>query len=71
MRLIDKYDTFCLFSGDADFVYLLSFLKSKKKKIILIKGGYITYQLRKMPDIIINAQDIKRHIAIIKQKPGV
>ena len=32
MRLIDKYDTFCLFFGDADFVYLLSFLKNKGKR---------------------------------------
>ena len=39
VKLIDHYDTFCLFSGDADFVHLARFLKGKSKKIILIKGG--------------------------------
>ncbi|MFH1191868.1 MAG: NYN domain-containing protein [bacterium] len=29
VRFINKYNTFCLFSSDADFVYLLNFLKKK------------------------------------------
>lgn len=32
MRLFDKYDTFCLFSGDSDFAYLARFLKQRGKK---------------------------------------
>lgn len=68
IRLIKKYKTFCLFSGDADFVYLAQFLKNKGKKIILVKGGYITHQLREAADIVVNAQDIKKYITMIKDK---
>ncbi|MFH0845985.1 MAG: NYN domain-containing protein [Patescibacteria group bacterium] len=69
IKKIDKYDTFCLFSGDADFVYLNNFLRKRGKKVILIKGGYITSKLRKSTDLIINAQKIKKHIARIEQRP--
>lgn len=69
-RMIEHYDTFCIFSGDADFVYLNNFLKKKGKKIIIIKGGFITSKLRESSDLIINAQKIKKHIArVVKQKP--
>ena len=71
IKLIDYYDTFCLLSSDADFLCLLRFLKGKGKKIILIKGGNIIYQLRKISNLVINAQDIKKHITLIKQKPGI
>lgn len=70
IKKIKQYDTFCLFSGDADFVYLNNFLKKHGKKVILIKGGYITTKLRKTADLVINAQKIKKHIAQIKQKPA-
>ena len=70
VKMIDHYDTFCIFSGDADFVYLNNFLKKKGKKIIIIKAGYITTKLRESADLVINAQNIKKHIAkIAKQKP--
>lgn len=42
----------------------------KGKKIILVKGGYIHHSLYEIADLVINAQDIKGHIAVIKQKPG-
>lgn len=73
IRLMDKYDTLALFSGDADFVRLIRFLKSKGKKVILFKGGFITSDLRNSVDKIVNAQNIKKHIAEVvrKQKPGV
>ena len=73
IKLLEKYDTFCLFSSDADFVHLARFLKSKNKKIILVKGGYIHHSLHEMADLIINAQDIKSHISVknTKQKPAV
>ncbi len=32
VKMIDHYDTFCIFSGDADFVYLNNFLSRKGKK---------------------------------------
>ncbi|MCK5021800.1 MAG: NYN domain-containing protein [Candidatus Pacebacteria bacterium] len=71
IKLLEKYDTCCLFSGDADFIYLNKFLKSQGKKIILIKGGHITKELRESVDKIINAQDIKKDIAFVKkQKPS-
>jgi len=70
IKLLEKYDTFCLFSSDADFVHLVRFLKKKGKKVILVKGGYIHHSLHKVSDLIINAQDIKKYITIIKQKPG-
>jgi len=70
IKMLKHYDTFCIFSGDADFVYLNNFLKKKGKKIILIKGGYITTKLRESADLVINAQDIKKHITRIeKQRP--
>lgn len=71
IKKLEKYDTFCLFSGDADFVYLNNFLRKRGKKIILIKGGYITKKLRDSVDWIINAQKIKKYIAQIKQKPNI
>lgn len=67
-KMLEHYDTFCIFSGDVDFVYLNNFLKKKGKKIILIKAGYITSKLRKSANIVINAQNIKKHIAQIKPK---
>ena len=68
IKLLENYDTFCLFSSDADFVHLARFLKSKEKKIILVKGGYIHHSLHETVDLIINAQDIKSYISVIKQK---
>ena len=59
---------FCLFSSDADFIRLFEFLRKKKKKIILIKGGFVQHGLIKVADLIINSQDIKSDIAFIKQK---
>ena len=71
IKIIEGYDTICLLSGDADFVHLLRFLKQKGKKVILIKGGHIVSELRNVSNLIINAQDIKKHIAGIKQKPDM
>ena len=67
IKMIDHYDTFCIFSGDADFVYLNNFLKKKGKNIIIIKGGHITGKLRKTANLVINAQKIKKHIAKIEK----
>jgi uncharacterized LabA/DUF88 family protein len=66
VRLADRYDTICLFSSDADFVHLARYLKSKGKKVILVKGGHIVRQWKAVADIIINAQTIKKHITLIK-----
>lgn len=68
IRLMSKYDTFCLFSSDADFISLIKFLKNNRKKAILIKGGYVQHSLKVNSDLVINAQVIKAYIACIKQK---
>ena len=68
IRLMSKYDTFCLFSSDADFVSLIRFIKNNRKKVILIKGGHVQYSLKANSDKVINAQDIKEYIAGTKQK---
>ena len=68
IKLIDQYDTLCLFSGDADFVSLFKFIKTKGKKIILIKSGYVATKLIQQADLVINAQDIKADLVFIKQK---
>jgi uncharacterized LabA/DUF88 family protein len=47
IKMINYCDTFCIFSGDADFVYLKNFLKKQEKKIIIVKGEYITGKLKK------------------------
>jgi len=70
LKMLVHYESFCIFSGDADFVYLNNFLKRKGKKVIIIKGGFITKKLRDSANLVINAQDIKKHIARVeKQKP--
>lgn len=70
IKMIEHYDTFCLLSGDADFVYLNNFLRKKGKKVIIIKGGYITTKLKESATLVINAQNIKKHIAqITRQRP--
>ena len=70
IKMLEHYDTFCIFSGDADFVYLNNFLKKKGKKVVIIKGGFILAKLRESANLVINAQNIKKHIAkIIKQRP--
>jgi len=68
-RLIDRFDTFCLYSGDSDFAYLLEFLRRKKKQIILFSAGYVSCDLREKAGLNINAQNIKKYITFIKQKP--
>lgn len=70
LKMHEHYNTFCIFSGDADFVYLNNYLKRKGKKVIIVKGGYILTKFRESADLVINAQNIKKHIAKVeKQKP--
>ncbi len=68
IKIINEYDTICLFSGDADFVHLLRYLKNKGKKIILIKGGNVVKELKDISNQVINAQQIKKYITRIKVK---
>lgn len=68
IRLLDQYDTFCIFSSDADFARLIEYLRKKNKKVILIKSGFVQHNLKRAVDLVISAQDIKPYIAFIKQK---
>lgn len=74
VRLAQHYDTFCLLSGDSDFLHLIRYLRTEqKKKTLLIKGGYIQTALATEIELngkIINAQDIKLYIGEKKQKSG-
>ena len=67
IKMLKHYDTFCIYSGDADFAYLNNFLRKKGKKVIIIKAGFITSKLRKSADLVINAQLIKKHISRINE----
>ncbi len=67
IRLLERYDTFCLFSGDSDFAYLAHFLKKNHKKIMIVASGQIFYTLRELANPYINAQSIKGDIARIKE----
>ncbi|MFA5047851.1 MAG: NYN domain-containing protein [Patescibacteria group bacterium] len=71
IRLMAKYDTFCLWSSDADFVSLIKHLRNNGKKAILIKGGFVQHSLINNSDLVINAQDIKNYITYIKQKSSL
>jgi len=67
IRLLNEYDTFCLFSGDSDFTYLVRFLKKHKKKFIVIASGQVYHTLKELADLYVNAQDIKSSIVSIKE----
>lgn len=67
IRLLNKYDTFCLLSGDSDFTRLAEFLKRNGKKIIVLASGQVFHTLKDTADLYINAQKIKVDISIIKE----
>ena len=67
IRLVNLYNTFCLFSGDSDFAFLLRFLKKRKKKIIVVASGQVFHTLKELADLYIPAQSIKADIASIKE----
>lgn len=70
IRLIDYYDTFCLFSSDSDFASLVDYLRRvKHKKVILFSSGYVSYWLKDKVDLNINSQSIKKLITFKKIKP--
>jgi uncharacterized LabA/DUF88 family protein len=67
-KMVNHFDTFCIFSGDADFAYLNNYLKHKGKKIIIVKSGHILAEYRKTANLVVNAQDIKSYISRISKK---
>ncbi|MCC7356146.1 MAG: NYN domain-containing protein [Candidatus Doudnabacteria bacterium] len=68
-KLMEYYDTFCIWTGDSDFAYLLDYLIKRKKKIILFSSGHITHELKSKANIHINGQQVKKYITRIIEKP--
>jgi len=57
---MDKYDSIMLFSGDSDFGKLLSHLKSKGKKIIVVsQRDRMSFELEQVNDHFIPAETLK------------
>lgn len=47
-----NYETFVLFSGDSDFVYLVNFLKKHRKRIVVLsRRGHVADELRTSRDV--------------------
>lgn len=67
IRLMKRYDTFCLLSRDSDFTRLTQFLKRQGKKIIIIASGKVFHTLKETADLHINAQQIKDLISSVKE----
>ena len=64
-----NYDTFVLFSGDSDFAYLLSFLKRKKKKVVVIsERGHVANELVKTADIYRDLHKFKDEFIVIRKQ---
>lgn len=63
MQKIDKYDTVLLMSGDSDFGGLLSYLKQKKKKIVIVcTRRCMSTELQEVADLFIPAESLKDHL---------
>jgi uncharacterized LabA/DUF88 family protein len=57
---IEKYDTVLLWSGDSDFNFLLRYLKSKDKKIIVICArDFTSNEIEGVADVFIPADPLK------------
>lgn len=67
VRLMDDYDTLCLFSGDSDFARLAHYAKKKGKEIIVVASGRVYYELKKSADLYINAQKIKSDVVSVTE----
>lgn len=58
-----KYDTVMLFSGDSDFGGLLSYLKNKGKKIVVVCArNYMSTELENVADKFIPAETLKEFL---------
>ncbi len=69
---IENYDTFVLFSGDSDFVYLTEFLKKRGKTVVVLsRRGHIADELRKSPhvDYYQDIYKLKKEFLVKSQTP--
>lgn len=61
---LNKYDAVMLFSGDSDFGGLLSYIKEKGKKVIIIcTRNRMSKELQKVADKFIPAETLKEFLA--------
>ncbi len=70
----ENYDTFILFSGDSDFVYLTKFLKKQGKTIVVLsRRGHIANDLRISPyvDCYLDIYGLREEFLIRKPNPPV
>jgi uncharacterized LabA/DUF88 family protein len=66
VSMIEKFETFVLFSGDSDFAYLLDFLKAQKKRAVVVsRREHIAKELIASADFY---QDILKLRNIILRK---
>lgn len=66
---IKNYDTFVLFSGDSDFAYLIRFLKSRKKKIVVIsERGHVSSELVRGADIYKDLHTFKNDFIVLRKQ---
>lgn len=64
-----QYDTAVLFSGDSDFGKLLGYLKSKKKKIVVISTrNRMSIELQRVADKFVPAETLKDLLVYQKKK---
>ncbi|OGH87633.1 MAG: hypothetical protein A3J93_03885 [Candidatus Magasanikbacteria bacterium RIFOXYC2_FULL_42_28] len=67
---IHKYDTVVLFSGDSDFSGLLSYLKNRNKKIVVVcTRARMSKELQEVADKFIPAESLKEFLVYIKNTP--
>lgn len=65
---IDKYNTFVLFSGDSDFVYLTEYLKRFGKTVIVLsRGGHIANELRNSKFVDYYQDILKLHKVFLRK----
>lgn len=66
---IEKYDSIMLFSGDSDFGRLLSYLKTKGKKIIIVCArNRMSKELKEAADKFIPAETLKNFLKYENKK---
>ena len=64
MKLIDKYQTMVLFSGDSDFDYLIKELKKSGKGVVVISlSHHISKELIESSDYYLDLKKIKGQIS--------
>ncbi|MDD2732104.1 MAG: NYN domain-containing protein [Candidatus Pacebacteria bacterium] len=71
MEMINKFDTFVLFSGDSDFDYLLKKIRGKNKNVLVISSKHhISKELIENSDKYIDIKKLKNLIKRENKSPS-